>query len=127
MATNKQKARLKIIGKARSKKAELLAAGYSLSTATKQPPSVLKAKGWEKLIEAYLPDEKLAITHSEALEANKIHGTDDNFIEIPDHQIRLRAVELGYKVKGRIQHNGQTAVQINFNEHAKKELEEFSK
>ncbi len=31
---------------------------------------------------------------NEATEANKIHGTNDNFIEIPDHPTRLKAAEI---------------------------------
>lgn len=109
--TNRQKKRAKIIGENGTTKAELLAAGYALSTATKQPPTVMKAKGWLEILNEKLPDEKLLTKHDEALEANKIHGTENNFIEIPDHQTRLKAVELGYKLKGKL--TPETALQLN--------------
>jgi len=106
MATKKQKTRLKIIGKNRTIKQELLDAGYALSTATKQPPTVMKAKGWNELVEQYLPDNALLNKHCEALEAAKVitSPTEPDYT-VPDYSIRLKAVELGYKVKGKLQTN----------------------
>ncbi len=98
-----------MIGKTSTLKEELIAAGYAPSVAAHQPPSVTKAKGWTDLLDKYLPDEKVAETHSAALDATKVvsarivgadanEGTDD-FIDVPDYPTRLKAVDLAYKVK----------------------------
>lgn len=99
MATIRQKRRAQIIGKNSTIKAELLEAGYAPSTARHQPPSVTKAKNWKELVEQYLPDDKLLTIHNEALQAEKQTKTG---AQVPDHQTRLRAVELGLKVKGKL-------------------------
>jgi len=43
---------------------------------------------------------KLVDTVNNATEANKIHGTQDDFIEIPDHPTRLKATEIASKWLG---------------------------
>ncbi|MEA2037127.1 MAG: terminase small subunit [Nanoarchaeota archaeon] len=43
---------------------------------------------------------KLIDVLSDATEANKIHGTQDDFIEIPDHPTRLKAVDTASKWLG---------------------------
>lgn len=94
----------------------MLDAGYSPATA-KNPDHLTESKGWNELMDKYLPDDKLLSTHDEALVANRVisaintnkeatGGTTD-FIEVPDHAIRLKAVELGYRVKGRLSNNVQ--------------------
>jgi len=89
----------------------MLEVGYSPATA-KTPQNLTQSKGWNELIEKYLPDDKLLQKHDEALEATKTvsavktsrDATADStdFIDVPDYPTRLRAVELGYKVKGRL-------------------------
>lgn|SRR3990167_5525225 len=80
-------------------------AGYSPNTA-KAPTKLTKSKGWIELMEKRLPDEKLLEVHNQGLEAVKIHGSltePDKYV--PDIPTRLKAVELGYKVKGRLRDN----------------------
>ena len=76
----------------------------------------MKAKGWMKLMDKYIPDEKLLTKHEEALEAVKpigaqilidkdgetINKENEGMIEVPDQVVRLKAVELGYRVKGKL-------------------------
>lgn len=51
---------------------------------------------------AGLTDEKISANIAFiANEANRIHGTDSDFIEIPDHAVRLKANELAIKVMGK--------------------------
>ena len=114
--TIRQKKRANIIGKNRTTKAELLEAGYALSTANKQPPTVMKAKSWLKLMDQYIPDGKLLQKHKEALDAVKQIGAqilidkdgkiiskeNEGMIEVPDNPVRLKAIELGYRVKGKL-------------------------
>ena len=132
--TIKQKKRSKIIGKNRTVKAELLEAGYSLTTATKQPPSVMKAKGWQKILDEKLPDEDLLDVHRKELKATKVvsavviskdaDSRTNDFIEVPDHPTRLKAVELGYKVKGKLK-DVNVNQQFNFGRVLSNEREEF--
>jgi len=45
--------------------------------------------------------------------AKKIHGTGDNFVEIPDYAVRHRYWETLLKLKGKLNRDVTTAIQIN--------------
>jgi hypothetical protein len=96
-------------------------AGYSPVTA-EHPDKLTKSKAWPELLEKYLPDDKLLRTHDEALQATK--WNDFTGEREPDHTTRLKAVDMGYKVKGKTS-DTNVAIQVNFKEEAKKELEEY--
>ena len=66
----------------------MVKAGYSPRTA-RAPGKLTKSKGWKQLLEKYMPDDKLLSVHNELLDS-----TQD--------QIRLGAVGLGYRVKGKL-------------------------
>ena len=85
--------------------------GYAPSTATK-PSNLTKSKGWNELMEKYLPDNELLETHKRALKATKIHGspTEPDY-EVEDIPTQLKAVELGYKIKKKL--NPDTLQQFN--------------
>jgi hypothetical protein len=86
--------------------------GYSVSSSEQPGTALLNTEGWQELMEGMLPDIKLVKANAEALEANKIISArvtskeadvdTDDFIEVPDHPTRLKAVELGYKLKGKM-------------------------
>jgi len=90
-------------------------ADYSLAT-TKTPQKLTQSKAWMELMEEHLPDDKLLEKHKEALDAVKPIGAqilidkegkvvskdNEGMIEVPDQQTRLKAVELGYRVKGKL-------------------------
>jgi hypothetical protein len=86
----------------------------------------------ENPMKLYLENKGISIHHLtdvliEALGAQKIHGTGDNFIEIPDHKIRLDAVDRLSEWLGVKQEKGaNVAVQVNFNEVTSKDKEEFN-
>jgi len=97
----------------------MLEAGYTPASA-KNPKNLTESRGWNELMEEYLSDEKLFKAHEDALEANKVisaHSAKeataetDDFIEVPDHAIRLKAAELGYKVKGKLRDGGSINIQ----------------
>ena len=91
----------------------MINAGYSKATA-KTPQKLTKSKSWKQVMQKYLPDYKLFRKHEEALDATKLHGTNSDFVEIPDHAIRLKAVEIAYKLKGKYTENlGNNYQQIN--------------
>ena len=80
-------------------------AGYPATTA-KNPSNLTNSKAWHELMSEKLPDEKVLDRHSEALDALKQNEYTGEVI--PDHPIRLKAVDLAYKLKNRY----QVAVQI---------------
>ena len=84
-------------------------AGYSPRTA-RTPTKLTESKAWPELLEQYLPDEKLLQKHDEALEAVK--WNDFTGEKEPDQSIRLKATELGYKLKGKL---SETSVLQQFN------------
>lgn len=83
-------------------------AGYDPTT---RPIEVTESKGWQELMEKYLPDDDLLEVHSQGLKATKIHTSHtEPDREVADHQTRAKYLELGYRVKGRLQSN---TIQMN--------------
>jgi hypothetical protein len=74
-------------------------AGYAPSVIN-TPQVLTKSKAWQEVFEVYLPDDKLFTKHGEALEATKWNDFSGEREE--DHTTRLKAVELAYRVKGRL-------------------------
>ena len=80
--------------------------GYSPATA-KNPDKLTKSDAWREVMNEYLPDSKLFKKHEEALDATKhVLLEDGNMVKEADHSIRLKAVEMAYKLKGRTGDNG---------------------
>ncbi len=92
--------------------------GYSPNTAV-NPKDLTESKGWKQLMEEILPDERLLKAHADALEANK--WNDFTGEREPDHTTRLKAVDLGYKVKHKAdpQHINPTQININLDKYIK--------
>lgn len=67
--------------------------GYSEST-SKTPKRLTESDGWKELMDKNIPDKSLAKVHKEGLKANK-----DG---VPDHAIRHKYLETGYKIKGKL-------------------------
>lgn len=116
MATLKQKiAASKLLENGGNVSRAMIEAGYSPATA-KTPQKLTESKAWIDLMEEYIPDNKLLKKHEEALEAVKQIGAqilidkdgktiskeNEGMIEVPDQTTRLKAVELGYRVKGKL-------------------------
>lgn len=76
-------------------------AGYTEASA-KNPKNLTESKGFAELRDEYLPKELVLEAHKKALTAMRIHGTNDNFIEIEDHPVQLKAAELYYKMTGQL-------------------------
>ncbi len=112
--TLRQKALVKNLGNSRSIQDAMLKSGYAPSTAHQQT-SITKGKGFEELRDQFMPDNEVMEVHRQGFSATRIHGTNDNFIEIPDYGIRLKAVELAYKVKGRLKDGLQVAGDMTMN------------
>jgi hypothetical protein len=95
----------------KSMKQILKESGYSETTTT-VPTLVTESKGFQELLDEMLPDKLLTQVHNETLFATKVisaqvfpDGKDgkpvNDFIEVPDHPTRFKAVEGGYKIKGK--------------------------
>jgi len=114
MATNKQKALARKIAENPSlpMKTAMLEVGYSENTAI-APRNVTESKAWPDLIAKYLPDDKVLEVHKKALGATKIvtsHTEPDRIVD--DIPTQLKAVELAYKVTGKLKDNSVN-VQVN--------------
>ncbi len=99
-----------------SQKDALISAGYSESVATTQAHDVLRKplviRALDKaFIDAGIDVTRLARKHNELLDCKKvisatvIHDRDadsqtNDFIEVPDGQVQVKALELAYKVRG---------------------------
>ncbi len=78
------------------------AAGYTHATA-KTPQKLTQSKGWEELLDEYLPDELLTNVAKEGLNATQVKTslTEPDRI-IPDYGVRQRYLETVLKMKGKI-------------------------
>lgn len=93
-------------------KEAMIKADYALSTASKRQACLSKDEEFMALLDKELSDDKVVRTHQEALEATKpisarVTNKDadidtQDFIEVPDWQARVKAVDLAYKVKGKL-------------------------
>jgi hypothetical protein len=83
-------------------------ANYSEST-SKSPQRVTDSKGWQALMEKYIPDEKLQEVLEEGLRADKVisavivgskaNENTNDFIEVPDHPTRHKYLDTALKLK----------------------------
>lgn len=75
-------------------------AGYSDSYSHNQ--DITDTKTWQELIEEVFPDDLLTKTHKEALEAKRQSSMKGLLLpsEFPDFDIRLKALDMAYKLKG---------------------------
>lgn len=87
--------------------------GYSPNTA-KTPQKLTESEGAKKWLQDNFPDEMLANVALDGLHAKKIHGTDNDFIEIPDHDVRYKFWRDISKARGiLVENGGNTLIQNN--------------
>ena len=98
----------------------MLEAGYSPSYAR---TALLKhQKNFDKLVEKFLPDISLVNTHKALLKAEKMQVFNRKRTYEPDHEVRLRAVDLAYKIKNKYP---KEALDITLRPDAAKSIEEL--
>lgn len=85
-------------------------AGYSESSA-KDPQRLTRSKGWQQLMEKYLPDKSLLKVHKDLLENKDWHARD-------------AGLDKAYKIKGKYADN---KIQIGASEELEKVLDKVSK
>lgn len=105
MATIRQKKAFKLVETGRNTGEIMVAAGYSPKTA-KAPTKLTKSKGWEELMEKYLPDKLLTTKHKELLEVPvKVRhfkkGELESEIEQLDSFAVSKGLDMAYKLKGK--------------------------
>lgn len=106
--------------------AAMLEAGYSPAMA-KNPQKLTESKGWQELIETYLPDQQLIEVHQEGLAATKVvtSPTGPDF-ESPDYQTRHKYLETAYKLKRYLGGDGGSGPTINFVAVAQAQKDKYS-
>jgi hypothetical protein len=91
----------------------MLEAGYSLES-SKKPKRLTDSKAFKEIMHEYFPDRVLAKVAQDGLKATKLHGTTDDFVEIPDHQARHKFWRDIVALKGYTPEGGGVAnTQIN--------------
>lgn len=81
----------------------MIKAGYSKAT-SKTPQKLTSSIAWKQAMSQHLPLDELFRTHKEALQATKWNNFRNDWEA--DHSIRLKAVEMAYKLKGYDKHSG---------------------
>lgn len=110
--TERQKKVLKNIVENRgSMRQAMIDAGYSVEYA-KNPKQFRDTKTWQELLDEYLPDWLLLETHEELL------GSEDE-------SVKLRSVDLGYKIKARFEPEKMEHIHRNYEDLSDEELEEL--
>ena len=91
--------------------------------------------GHENLTKLHVPDlmEEMGLTDIALMnigtegmtKANKIHGTGDNFVEIPDYGVREKYWETMLKLKRKLGVENQNNIQVNVLNNLQKDKDEF--
>ena len=114
MSTLKQQAVAKdlIENKGKSVSQAMVDAGYDPRTA-RNPQQLTRSKGWQELMEKYLPDKTLLKVHKQGLGAIRkraeVVDRDSKgapiyeYFDEDDMPTRKQYLELAYKVKGKLQ------------------------
>jgi hypothetical protein len=100
----------------------MIAGGYKPKTSDNPKQNVIDSRGFSELIKEYREDLKRAGVTKEVLAEIQAEGLFD-----ADANVRLDYLKENKKDLGLVEPKDVTgiAVQVNFNEHVKKELEEF--
>lgn len=105
MPTTRAKLAIKNIGKTRTEEEALVNAHYSPSYA--RSGQIKKTKGWQELMDKYLPDELIAKRHQELINKRdvKVVKTQDGqevaeVLDQPETQAVSKGIDMAYKLKG---------------------------
>src|ERR1035437_786297 len=130
--TLRQKALAKNIGKYKTIEEAMIKSDYAPSTSHQQQ-EIISGKGFQDLMEQYLPDDNLLAVHEAGLKAMKPIGAlvlikndkdgktqqilkdNEGMIEVEDHATRAKFLELGYKIKGKLKEGINVQGDLNMN------------
>lgn len=101
MATIKQKRAFKEVVNGSTLTNAMKVAKYSATT-VKRTNKLTGTKGWQELMDKFIPDKELAKVHQEGLRATRTFSshTEPDRIE-PDYATRHKYLDSGYKLKGK--------------------------
>jgi hypothetical protein len=127
MPTLKQKRAVKYLvenGRASVSEAMVKSGAYTVATA-RDPGKLTRSKGWQELVEKYLPDRLLVRRHKQLLNAR----TKDKKIDVTAVS---KGLDMGYKLKGSYAPEKKASVNLNIdltakNKEAIKIAEEYEK
>lgn len=126
MLTLKQQKAAKLAAKTKSMGEAMIGAGYSPSMARSHPDRLTKNEEFMALLDKELRDDAIVQAHKDALKATKIHTSHtEPDIEVPDHQTRLKAVDLAYKIKDRYPKEG-IAGGLHFHQHIEEQKAKYA-
>ncbi len=114
MSTYKQKlAASKLVENGGNIGKAMIDAGYSPKTA-KTPQKLTNSMGFRLVLDKLIPDIELLKKHKELLYANKISSFDfgkgrEAYVK-PDYRIRIKALDMYYKIKGYYRHDANPVV-----------------
>ena len=120
MATEKQKLAIKKVMENNGNVSKSMReVGYS-ENYSKNPQSLTRSKGWEELVEKYLPDKDLVKVHKEGLNAgkkvfknNNATGEIDEVDFEPDFAVRHKYLDTAYKIKGKMVEKHDLNVEVS--------------
>ena len=115
MALVRQKLAFQKVLKGKSIKQAMLEVGYAPSTAV-TTTKLTASKGWEELVNKYLPENLLLKKAKAGLDATKTRFTPEGerFIE-DDYSTQHKFVETGLKLRGRLNNDDPRGDTYNFN------------
>lgn len=116
MATELQERAIAIMAEnGRKASPAMIQAGYSPASATR-PSKLTRSKGFQELLEKYLPERHLLKKHSEFLNAKRITRTyqrgDLKDVTEETDPNAVRALDMAYKLKGKYKQEGGNNVLI---------------
>lgn len=106
MATIRQRRALaKIVENGGNVSKAMREVGYTAVSAS-TPSKLTNSKGWNELIEQYLPDTLLAKVHKDGLKAFKFESQmtgkgESEIVKVPDFSVRHKYLETSYKIKNK--------------------------
>lgn len=100
----KRAAKIKLENPKKSMREVMVEAGYSKKTAN-NPQELTDTKGWQELLEEYLPDNHLGVKHREFLDSPRltrkyVKGEIEYETEETSPEA-VKALDMAYKLKGR--------------------------
>lgn len=120
--TARQKTALVGILQGKSKRQAMLDAGYSDKSSRHPKQKLVASRGFQELISeidlyslqkyGLLPETKAGQVIIDAMDAKKIWGTKDDFVETEDHKVRIEAADRVFKLKGLVPEEAGTEIKI---------------
>lgn len=121
--TRQREVARKVLQEGKSVSRAMRESGYSPATA-KTPKKLTESKGWQELIDQYISEDKLAKVHGQQLQATRVQVYNKKRYVMPDNEARIRALDLGYKLRGKYK---PTKIEVrNFSDWTNEELESYA-